>query len=138
MKAQDDGTTNTTATILSFIGLSPLLLGTVGILHEARAVRDKDIDPKIGWILYLLYHIIVGGALGMIAAGASVLTGNNSTASSLVLLKAGLAVILLAWALATVWTLASWFTRGAKGVAYADGTTVCHKLVLQDIKTKIN
>jgi hypothetical protein len=30
-----DGTQSTTATIVNSIGLSPLLLGTIGILHEA-------------------------------------------------------------------------------------------------------
>ncbi|KAH6668208.1 hypothetical protein B0J14DRAFT_600067 [Halenospora varia] len=91
---------STSASTISNIGLSPLLLATNGILHEAWHYRTKNSNKKLEWLAVLSYHLLVVTALALVASGASALSTSTSTpppASKLTLLKTGVVILLLAW-----------------------------------------
>ncbi|KAF2004080.1 hypothetical protein P154DRAFT_572532 [Amniculicola lignicola CBS 123094] len=46
---EKSGTTTTATLVIANIGLSPMILGVAGILHEARTIRDPTINIKIEW-----------------------------------------------------------------------------------------
>ncbi|MCJ1471503.1 hypothetical protein MMC13_000142 [Lambiella insularis] len=83
LNAQNHNSTDATATLLSSIVLSPLLLGAVSILQEARSARNSHLEPKIEWALQLAFHVLVVASLAMIAGGASALTGTSTSYSDL-------------------------------------------------------
>ena len=110
---------NKATLIVNNIGLSPLLLATAGILHEARRARHAPVGAGASsgatwkstreWQLVIHYHFLVSGALALIIAGTVLLDESGAgtslselhTASSLV--KAGSAVVLVCWALLVLW-----------------------------------
>ncbi|KAH6989589.1 hypothetical protein BKA56DRAFT_576080 [Ilyonectria sp. MPI-CAGE-AT-0026] len=96
-------TGNSAASIVSNIGISPLLLAAAGILHEARVYRNRDLDPKIEWIKVLLYHFHVTGGVALLAIGASRLQGSNPAPSDMTLVKVGLAILTVAWVVLAGW-----------------------------------
>jgi hypothetical protein len=123
--------------IVENIGLTPLLLGSIGVLHEAYAIISVPLldpmlsqiqeeklcpnnmslngratanlikRPKIEWLGVLVYHIIVSSGISLMATGISDLGGCSGSSSS-GNLKAGFGVIFLCWLLLTVWALWSW------------------------------
>ncbi|KAH8654557.1 hypothetical protein BGZ60DRAFT_568364 [Tricladium varicosporioides] len=93
---------STSASTISNIGLSPLLLATSGILHEARHYYNKNSDKKLEGLAVLSYHFFVVTALALVASGASALSNSTSApppTSKLTLLKIGIVILLLAWLL---------------------------------------
>lgn len=122
--------------IVNNIGLSPLLLATAGILHEARRARYAPVGAGAAsgatwkstreWQLVFHYHFLVSGALALIIAGVVILDGGAgsslselNTASSLV--KAGSAIVLVCWALLVLWAGVSLFAPGGDaGLAALD------------------
>lgn len=126
--------------IVENIGLTPLLLGSIGVLHEAyvdnpfliisnlksesrtnhpslnRRVTSKlTRQPKVEWIGILFYHILVSSAVALMVVGITNLTSTtngqpSSRSSSSGLLKGGFVVIFLCWVLLTVFALWSWST----------------------------
>ncbi|KAL5360644.1 hypothetical protein BJX96DRAFT_175497 [Aspergillus floccosus] len=63
--------TSVAANIISSVGLSPLLLATAGILHEARRYRIQPIDKKMEWVFVLAYHMLVVAGVALTAAGSA-------------------------------------------------------------------
>ncbi|KAH8651179.1 hypothetical protein BX600DRAFT_441620 [Xylariales sp. PMI_506] len=92
---------NTTASLIASIGLSPLLLAALGILHEARAycIPNRNRFFDLVWVVCL--HFVVTAAIALTAAGASGLTKPDTTPdkrkSDLGIVKGGMIVLLLTW-----------------------------------------
>ncbi|KAF4630269.1 hypothetical protein G7Y89_g7871 [Cudoniella acicularis] len=103
ISADNSGTPSTTAATISSIGLSPLLIGISGILHEAnaklRAARE--------WPIIACYHFIVITGLALIVCGSSAFKGGAVSSGTLALLKVGIIVLLLAWVVLIIWGLFS-------------------------------
>ncbi|KUI56000.1 hypothetical protein VP1G_03377 [Cytospora mali] len=90
------------ASIISSVGLSPLILATCGILHEAREYRATKLLPKpFEWIVVLMFHVFVSGGLAPVAIGASALAGHSSDAASasrhLQLIRVGMGIMTASW-----------------------------------------
>ncbi|KAI9851329.1 MAG: hypothetical protein M1838_003970 [Thelocarpon superellum] len=119
-------TSNLKILILSSIGLSPLLLATTGILHEARLARNPS--PRLGrkfeWCVVIKYHFFVSGALGVLIAGIVFLQSGKHFSTAATLLKLGAALLVICWALVVVWAGLSVITgdQDQTSPAYADGT----------------
>lgn len=47
------------ALLLSNVGLSPLLVGTAGVLHEARCARAPDLPKRLEYLKMGTYHAAV-------------------------------------------------------------------------------
>lgn len=94
----------------------------------ARSVyRNRDLDPKIEWIKVLLYHFHVTGGVALLAIGASRLQGSNPAPSDLTLVKVGLAILTVAWAVLAGWAGVSLRPLASLNVANPQraGTMVC-------------
>ncbi|KAJ9148472.1 hypothetical protein NKR23_g4823 [Pleurostoma richardsiae] len=76
---------STGAAIVSSVGLSPLTLALGGVLHEARHNLFDLTTQQVQWetIGYLILHILVGAAIGPLAAGASNIPSDISSPSKL-------------------------------------------------------
>lgn len=120
------------ASIVSSVGISPLLLAACGILHEARAYRAINLLQKpFELILVTVFHVFVSGGLALVAAGASALQDHHSGAASalrsLRLLQAGMAILTVSWVLLVICAAASAFPlRKAEksAVLFREGTTL--------------
>ncbi|GAD98758.1 conserved hypothetical protein [Paecilomyces variotii No. 5] len=98
---------SSSALLVNNIGLSPLLLAAVGILHEARAARNMISNAKLEWACVLVYHVAVSASLAIIASAISALTNKSSHMSSttaLTLVKAGFVIMLVCWLALVAWT----------------------------------
>ncbi|KAJ4387665.1 hypothetical protein N0V93_008262 [Gnomoniopsis smithogilvyi] len=66
---------STAAAIISSVGLSPLTIAIGGALHEARfyllSLHRYPDKRKVDIIFVLLFHLVVAGAIALLAAGAS-------------------------------------------------------------------
>jgi len=118
--AINHGTSSSTASLISNIGLSPLLLATSGILHESRHYLKSipsSPTPPTEWIAVLLIHFLVATGIGMAASGSSALSSPNPSSSSLLILKIGICTLELVWVLivlGTFFTLLSIQTRNIR------------------------
>jgi len=97
LSAEDSGTTNSGAETISSVGLSPLLLCTLGVLHEARTYRHPARNPAFEWMLIAMYHFGIMTAIGLVATGASGLASTDPKSIDAVLLKIGIILILIGW-----------------------------------------
>jgi len=109
LSADKNGKVDTSAAIISSIGLSPLLLATSGILHEARHHRASNSNGKAEWILVLFYHILVASGVGLIGAGSSAFDTEDPSPNDLTLLKVGIIILLVCWVLVCFGTVFSSF-----------------------------
>jgi len=95
--AEDSGTVSMTGAIIANVGLSPLTVAVMGILQEVTKLRQRDIPQILNWPPVLFFHIIVGGAVGLVAAGSSGEASSNPASDDPVLVEVGFVIFLLAW-----------------------------------------
>lgn len=103
---------SSSASIVANIGLSPLILAAAGILHEARIYRHRNLNTKVEWIKILLFHLQVTGGVALLAAGASGLQSSNPSSSDQALVKVGIAILTVAWAVLFGWAMLSLRSSG--------------------------
>jgi hypothetical protein len=107
ISAIHDTSLETAAAIVNSIAISPLLLAALGILHEARNARIADVDSRREWLVVGSLHGIVTTGMVLVVIGiVNVVEGVSSTADS-GLIKAGLAVLVLAYVVLLAWTTIS-------------------------------
>ncbi|MCJ1352568.1 MAG: hypothetical protein MMC33_002552 [Icmadophila ericetorum] len=108
--------TSSGAAIISSIGLSPLILATNGVLHEARILLNVTLRPALEWTFVILFHILVTTGLALIAAnGAALIPSSSSSSASttissivsskLTTIKVGILILLSTWILIVLGTL---------------------------------
>ncbi|KAJ9398044.1 hypothetical protein DTO282F9_4954 [Paecilomyces variotii] len=109
------------ATIISSVGLSPLLLATAGILHEARSYRIHGLDAKLEQVLGLLFHMLVIAGVALTAAGSAKLQAHQqSIDKDESIVKAGISILTVSWGVLVGWTAQSFTAqRATHGVARA-------------------
>ncbi|EYE92984.1 uncharacterized protein EURHEDRAFT_461230 [Aspergillus ruber CBS 135680] len=111
------------ASIISNIGLSPLLLATAGILHEARAYRIFGINKKLEWAQALFFHILVGAGVALAAAGSAKLQDHEqSTDKAEKMIKVGIVILAICWGVLVGWTGLSFRAPRGDGPVVRDGT----------------
>ncbi|KAL2022921.1 hypothetical protein VTK56DRAFT_4136 [Thermocarpiscus australiensis] len=97
--------TGVAANIISSVGLSPLLLATAGILHEARHYRIQPLDKKTEWTSVLAYHMLVVAGVALTAAGSAKLQEHKQPLDKAEkMTKAGIAILTVAWGILVAWT----------------------------------
>jgi hypothetical protein len=102
-----DASLQTAAAVVNSVAISPLLLAALGVLHEARNARIVDGDSRKEWIGVGVLHCIVTTGMVLVIVGiVNVVEGVSPTADS-GLIKAGLAVLVLAYVVLLVWTTIS-------------------------------
>ncbi|CAG8898776.1 unnamed protein product [Penicillium egyptiacum] len=90
--------TSATANIISSVGLSPILLATAGILHEARHYRIRPLDKKMEWVSVLAYHMLVVAGVALTAAGSAKLQEHEKPLDKAEnIVKAGISILAVAW-----------------------------------------
>ncbi|GIJ92532.1 hypothetical protein Asppvi_001810 [Aspergillus pseudoviridinutans] len=93
------------ANIISSVGLSPLLLATAGILHEARHYRNQPLDKKMEWVSVLAYHMLVVAGVALTAAGSAQLQEHKQPIDKAEkIAKAGISILAVAWGILVAWT----------------------------------
>ncbi|KAL1882533.1 hypothetical protein Plec18167_002949 [Paecilomyces lecythidis] len=109
------------ATIISNVGLSPLLLATGGLLHEARSYRIHGLDAKIEQVLSLLFHMLVVAGVALTAAGSAKLEHHQQPIDKdESIVKAGIALLTVSWGVLAGWTAQSFTApRATHNVARA-------------------
>ncbi|KUJ06796.1 uncharacterized protein LY89DRAFT_692158 [Mollisia scopiformis] len=95
-------TDTTTTLILNNIGLSPLLLAALGVLHEARTARNPKLNTRLEWIKVLSFHSVVVGGMVFIIIGI-IHEIDNKTTTPPTLSKLGIVILLLAWCVLAAW-----------------------------------
>ncbi|KAF3393828.1 hypothetical protein F1880_005199 [Penicillium rolfsii] len=81
------GKPSTSASIISSIGLSPLLLAALGMLHEINHSIPASLPVFLGPFSLLVPHLVIAGGIGLAAA-----SGTN-----LHLLEVGLVIFATGW-----------------------------------------
>ncbi|KAF4451575.1 hypothetical protein F53441_5431 [Fusarium austroafricanum] len=101
--------------ILNSIGLSPLLLASSGILHEARRATNPRLNRKLDIILEIKYHGLVGAGMALIIVAIVGFDNGNSISTNKILLHIASALIVIAWGLLAVWAL--WSLKKSQGAS---------------------
>ncbi|OJJ81186.1 uncharacterized protein ASPGLDRAFT_133369 [Aspergillus glaucus CBS 516.65] len=90
--------TGTAAGIISSVGLSPLLLATNGILHEARTYRIRTVGWKAPVIFEFFVHGLVAAGVVLTAIGSSKLQRLDEPIDNAEqMVKVGIALLTAAW-----------------------------------------
>ncbi|KAE9379548.1 hypothetical protein N431DRAFT_451397 [Stipitochalara longipes BDJ] len=116
------------ALVLNNIGLAPLLLAAIGILHEARAARNPNLRRKLECYLVIHFHIIIVVAMVLVIIGLVKITGNHPQESDTKLPKVGVVIILVYWATLVGGTIFSFRSSQCdrQAPAYRSGTKLLH------------
>ncbi|KAI4592178.1 hypothetical protein KJ359_011416 [Pestalotiopsis sp. 9143b] len=92
---------SSTASLVASIGLSPLLLSMLGLLHEARSYMFDRRNKKTELIWVLALHILITTAVALVASGASAMSKPDTTgddrAKDKTLVTVGMVLLLLSW-----------------------------------------
>ncbi|KAI0145344.1 hypothetical protein GGR57DRAFT_300857 [Xylariaceae sp. FL1272] len=127
------------ASIISSVGLSPLLLATSGILHEARVYRGLR-RSRLEWWLVGFFHLVVATGIALVGTGAAALEqASDASRSDLVLLDIGVALLATAWLILCFWTAASFLPLQhiATATAHSEGSVLLHAVALSLLPTGI-
>ncbi|RWQ92194.1 hypothetical protein C8Q69DRAFT_106389 [Paecilomyces variotii] len=136
LRQGDLDSSSSSALLVNNIGLSPLLLAAMGILHEARAARNLISNAKLEWAFVLIYHVAVSASLAIIACAISALTNKDSKMSattSLDLVKVGFVIMLVCWLALVAWTsISSRTPRDCDLISrrYVDGIKLTYAVVI--------
>ncbi|KAG0646430.1 hypothetical protein D0Z07_7622 [Hyphodiscus hymeniophilus] len=87
-----DGDNSTAATIINSIGLSPLLIGTIGIIHEARSARHPKLHRGREWCFVLNFHTMITVAMVLVVMGVIHMIDKTQTKTSENLMKLGMII----------------------------------------------
>lgn len=107
---RNDAGVDTTAAIVNLVGVSPLLLATVGFIDASRHYvfdyAHNQSAKKIGWIWELGLHILAVAGIVMLAIGyshAETATDPSTVKNYRAVAEAGAMLLLVAWILTCVW-----------------------------------
>ncbi|PMB69523.1 hypothetical protein BM221_004167 [Beauveria bassiana] len=100
-----------TATIITNLKISPLILAASSILHSSNSLRKVG-GAKLEWAVMFAFHILIAGATTILAVGTPDLQSSSPLPSELKMGKAGIALLTIGWKFLIGWTVNSWFRRG--------------------------
>lgn len=81
-----------------------------------RDYLGADKNKKIGWLLVLLFKLLVLAALGLLAAGGSSLQSADAKPSDFTLVKVGIAIMFVSWVMLCAWTVQTMMQAGRRQV----------------------
>ncbi|CAD0093610.1 unnamed protein product [Aureobasidium vineae] len=115
----------TSATIVNSLAISPLLLADLGFLHQARNARIADLNPRREWMFVGVLHGLVTTAIVLVVIAIVNVVKGVSTTQDSGLIKAGLAVLVVAYVVLLAWTTSS-LRHPARSTneTFIDGTVV--------------
>ena len=115
----------TSATIVNSLAISPLILAGLGSLHEARVSRVVNLRPRREWVLVGVLHSIVTTAIVLVVIGIVNVVKGLSTTHDSALIRTGLAMLVISYAVLLVWTTMSLrIPDRPKNDTFIDGTVV--------------
>lgn len=125
-------TTSLAALILNSIGLAPLLLAALGVLHEARTARNPHLRRKLEWHIILHFHTIIVVSMILVIIGLVKLTGAHPKESDTTLPKVGVIIILVCWIVLVGFTVSSLRSSqyDMQAPAYHNGTKLLYGLIV--------
>ncbi|MCJ1433824.1 hypothetical protein MMC27_003189 [Xylographa pallens] len=131
LNAKATNASNNNALLINNIGLSPLLIATLGFLHEARRARSPSLGRKLEWALVIQYHAAVSVALVLIIIGVINLEDRTTSTTTYALLKAAAAILIVCWAALVFWTRVSMRAQGKdlNTPGYAAGTKLLYGVI---------
>lgn len=91
------GTITEGAMIISSVGISPLLLSVLGVLHECRVYRFQMTKKWKEWGLVIGLHVVVATGLALLATGG---TSHKPSTE-----KTGSVILVISWVLIAVFTV---------------------------------
>ncbi|KAK6001621.1 hypothetical protein QM012_002952 [Aureobasidium pullulans] len=125
--ATHDAKLETSATIVNSLAISPLILAGLGFLHEARVARIADLHSRREWVLVGAHHSIVTTAIVLVVIGIVNVVKGVSTTQNSGLIKGGLAMLVVSYAVLLVWTTISLRVPDRpQNVTFIDGTLLLH------------
>ncbi|KAF4617998.1 hypothetical protein G7Y89_g15007 [Cudoniella acicularis] len=114
--------------IISNIGLSPLILGLAGVLHEARTSRNPNMNTRIERIKVIVYHLTVSSMMVFVIIGVIQQINDKESAAN-TLMKIGVIGLLSCVVVLGVWTWLSFQQPKQNPLAYPawdDATKLLH------------
>ncbi|KAI9727505.1 MAG: hypothetical protein M1828_006447 [Chrysothrix sp. TS-e1954] len=108
--------TSTTGIILTQIGLGPLMLATMGLLHlinSFTSLRDSIIFRPLG---QLIFHVVSIGATVILAVGSSSLYSTDPSSKATTEVKIGAVVYAIIWIFLVIVLINSFLSRTRHGV----------------------
>ena len=131
-----------TAAVINGVGLSPLLLAVLGVLHEAshwiRLLSASSYNAAVGGgaghtgrgggkgkpfllslVPYLVVHLMVGLGMALVIVGAT-----KTPVAELGKERAGYVVFLIVWVVIDLFVALAWRARGVGGVGGRDARVV--------------
>ncbi|KAI9760535.1 MAG: hypothetical protein M4579_001620 [Chaenotheca gracillima] len=132
INAENKGTSTSSSSLISNIGLSPLLLATSGVLHEARNYRNPTPRKCCEWTLVGVVHLLVATGIALVACGASALYDGTANTGQLNLVKVGVILLLITYVLVAAWAFYSMLpTQSRKDAAgHHDGSLLLYGVIL--------
>ncbi|WZH49448.1 uncharacterized protein QYS62_010649 [Fusarium acuminatum] len=103
-------TDSSAAVTVSNIGLSPLLLCTAGLLHEAQYYREKP--RRAEKVKIVLFHLLVGAGVALMIVGLSGVQSKSPTPDDHKKVKIGLGILTASWGLLVLQTMRTAFEKG--------------------------
>ncbi len=100
LRAGQHGTPSSTAIIIGSVGLSPLMLGLAGVIHEWAIIcgsLSSKRAKKWAWFVVLLYHVLVMSAIVLYAIGMSESYAPATASSGKTLARIGIILLTLLW-----------------------------------------
>lgn len=130
LHAGTTGPPSITGAIITGIGLSPQLLGVLGVLHESAHLsgflKYKNVTKQLK-IALTIYHIGVVTAVPIYAVGQSGMSQRPPKDNSASLSKAGICLLLLLWLLLAIFAV--WHSSWALRSNGSNGTNKHHMLL---------
>ncbi|KAJ5176497.1 uncharacterized protein N7482_002374 [Penicillium canariense] len=114
------------ANIIQSVGVTPLILGLDGLVHEGRVYRNPFHGRILGWSVVTGTTSLMAIALALSITGSLNIFEGHPKPDSLTQWKAGTVLIAVAWAFQVFWSLFSLLSgKGMKGApGYHGGTAL--------------
>ncbi|KIL92291.1 hypothetical protein FAVG1_04700 [Fusarium avenaceum] len=103
-------TDSSAAVTVSNIGLSPLLICTAGLLHEAQYYREKP--SRAEKVKIVLFHLLVGAGVALMIVGLSGVQSKSPTPDDHKKVKIGLGILTASWGLLVLQAVRTAFEKG--------------------------
>ncbi|CAI7634525.1 unnamed protein product [Penicillium palitans] len=97
------GEPNVAASIINGIGLSPLLMASLGLLSESNHSIQRTLPVFLGGFGLLIPHLVIGAGIGLAAASSK----------HSILLEVGLVIFAIGWLIVVAFTFISWKVNSA-------------------------
>ncbi|PLB47570.1 hypothetical protein P170DRAFT_426812 [Aspergillus steynii IBT 23096] len=132
------GSSSSAASIISGVGLSPLLFASCGILREAKTYRLKSLNRRLEGVFDFFFHMLVAAGVVLTAIASAKLQRHENVEKAERQVKAGMAILAIAWVFLVGWTAMSFMGARRTTPVVKEGTvllsTVCFSLTFIGVR----